>query len=184
MVQWVDRNVIYHWHMLKCLGTDLSIMAWGKCTLKYSTGCIQLSQFPDFHTQELCNFEFVNCISIKKKNLTHLKNRWGKCGIILWKSRWVGMWISSNNSLYCSLLWHFFHTKKEKGKKVHWAKRALGVELGVLGVHTCLPWTLSWAQRVIFFSFFLYFAAPHGLWDLSSLTRDWTWALGSESSES
>ena len=67
------------------------------------------------------------------------------------------MWISSNNSLYCSLLWHFFHIKKEKGKKVHWAKRALGVELGVLGVHTCLPWTplLGTKSHFPFFSFFI-----------------------------
>ena len=32
--------------------------------------------------------------------------------------------------------------------------------------------------------FFLFLAAPRGLWDLSSLTKDRTWALGSESTES
>ena len=31
---------------------------------------------------------------------------------------------------------------------------------------------------------FLFFAALHGWWDLSSLTRDQTWALSSESAES
>ena len=34
------------------------------------------------------------------------------------------------------------------------------------------------------FFFFSFLAAPHGLWDLSSTTRDWTWAFGSESMES
>ena len=28
---------------------------------------------------------------------------------------------------------------------------------------------------------FSFLAIPRGLWDLSSLTRKWTWALGSES---
>ena len=32
--------------------------------------------------------------------------------------------------------------------------------------------------------FFFFLAVPHGLWDLSSLTRDGTWAHGSESAES
>lgn len=117
MVQWVDRNVIYHWHMLKCLGTDLSIMVWGKRTLKSSTGCMQLSQFPEFYTQELCNFESENCISIKKKNLTHLKNRWGKCGIILWKSRWVGMKFTKQFSLLFSIMTFFFILKRKRGRK-------------------------------------------------------------------
>ena len=32
--------------------------------------------------------------------------------------------------------------------------------------------------------FFFFLAAPHGLWDLSSPTRDWTQALGIDSAES
>ena len=41
----------------------------GKCTLKSSsTGCIQLSEFPEFYTRELCIFLLVNCSSIKKLN--------------------------------------------------------------------------------------------------------------------
>ena len=38
-------------------------------------------------------------------------------------------------------------------------------------------------QNKIYF-FFFFFAKPLGLWDLSSLTRDWTLAPGSESAES
>ena len=34
------------------------------------------------------------------------------------------------------------------------------------------------------FFFFFFFATKHGLWDISSLTRDRTQALGSESAES
>ena len=33
----------------------------------------------------------------------------------------------------------------------------------------------------IYFSCLFIFATPRGLWDLSSLTRDWTQALGSDS---
>ena len=38
---------------------------------------------------------------------------------------------------------------------------------------------------IAFFFFFLFvLATPHGLWDLNSLTRDWTQALDSENAES
>ena len=37
---------------------------------------------------------------------------------------------------------------------------------------------------VFVFWFFFFLATKHGLWDISSLTRDRTQALGSESAES
>ena len=41
-----------------------------------------------------------------------------------------------------------------------------------------------WVLFFIYFLIVFYFVAPHSLWDLSSLTRDRTWAGRSESSES
>ena len=43
-------------------------------------------------------------------------------------------------------------------------------------------WHCVWGFYLFVFLFLL--AAPHCLWDLSSPTRDWTWALGSENVES
>ena len=43
------------------------------------------------------------------------------------------------------------------------------------GSSVCIYW--DW-------DFFFFFAMPHGLWDLSFPTRDWTWALGIELLES
>ena len=42
---------------------------------------------------------------------------------------------------------------------------------------------LAYYRHLIFF-FFLFLAIPHGLPDLSSLTRDWTHTLSSEIMES
>ena len=50
-----------------------------------------------------------------------------------------------------------------------------------LGVQGLNPWT----TRDIPFLFLSFFSPlPTGLWDLSSLSKDWTWALGSKSPES
>ena len=38
-------------------------------------------------------------------------------------------------------------------------------------------------KQFFFFNFFLFLTALHSLWDFSSLTRDQTWALNSESKE-
>ena len=47
-----------------------------------------------------------------------------------------------------------------------------------------LPHGIFSSQFCLFFKFVCFLAAPCHLWDLSSPTRDWTWALGSESTES
>ena len=52
---------------------------------------------------------------------------------------------------------------------------------GVCGSSSWI-WVGLWLLQAIYFSFLFYLLAiPHSLWDLSSLTKDWTHTLSSES---
>ena len=69
-----------------------------------------------------------------------------------------------------------------------------GLYLGTSSGKLDGPWLWAWTRSPIFSlrnyqaidnrNWYIYQAALSSLWDLSSLTRNWTWALSSESAES
>lgn len=83
---------------------------------------------------------------------------------------------------FVSIIKHNLENSREKGKPI---------------VFTHILFFVAPPFLIFYDSFFYYFflseklplpffllAAPHFLWDVSSLSRDWTWALHSESSKS